>query len=124
MICLGMTINGKYAIASVIKPNGPFGIVLKPSVFIPYLDKNIQGCEDVYQHYVQWDSIEDSKIGVLDYLCYTWRAGHHRTKTNVNSRKVVMDALKQHQFKKENVRNALINFRGNHIVWYTASPTC
>ena len=84
MICLGMTINGKYAIASVIKPN----------------------------------------VGVLDYLCYTWRAGHHRTKTNVNSRKVVMDALKQHQFKKENVRNALINFRGNHIVWYTASPTC
>ena len=122
MICLGMTMNGKYVIASVIDPNGPMGMVLKPSIFVPYLDKNVQGCEDVYQHFVQWDSVEDSKIGVLDYLCYTWRPGNHRTTTNVNSRKVVMDALKQHQFKKENVRNTLINFRGNHISWYTASP--
>lgn len=124
MICLGLKLNNRYVIASVESPNGSWGVVVKPSVFVTYLDKNIQGCEDVYQHFVQWDSIEDSKIGVLDYLCYTWKAGHHCAKTNVNSRKVVMDALKQHRFKKENVRNTLINFRGDHIVWYTASPTC
>lgn len=124
MICLGLKIINRYVIASVESPIGSWGVVVKPSVFVPYLDKNVQGCEDVYQHYVQWDSVEDSKIGVLDYFCYVWRPGHHRTTTNVNSRGVVMDALKQHQFKKENARNALINFRGNHIVWYTASPTC
>ena len=48
MICLGLKIVSRYAIASVESPNGSWGVVVKPSVFVPYLDKNVQGCEDVY----------------------------------------------------------------------------
>ena len=107
IICLGLKLNNRYVIASVESPNGSWGVVVKPSVFVPYLDKNIQGCEDVYQHFVQWDSVEPTRIGQLDYLCYVWWYGGHIAKTSLNSKTCVMDALKSHQFKHDYVREAL-----------------
>ena len=118
IICLGWMCYGKKRIADITSPNGPFGICIKPEKFVPYINRNIQRCEDVYQHFVQFDSIDEDKIGQLDYVCYSWWGKGHRASTKENSRKVVMDALKNYHFKHQYVVEELRNFRGDHIVWY------
>lgn len=107
MINIGWTGPKGYQIANIEFPHGPWGKVIKPNVYIPFIQKNIQRGEDKYVHYLLYDSIDDKRIGDLDWNCYQYVEGLN-VSTYFSSRvDWVVGELRKHKFKKQYLEESL-----------------
>ena len=120
IINLGWTQRGEYSVAKLGWPIGLPGRVIKPNVYVPAIDKNIPFGNDVYTHFIMFDSVPDEKIGYLDYNCYIYpNPGKHRNNTDktINVPVEIGKALMTHKFKKQSVITTLMTTRASTGKW-------
>lgn len=104
VINIGWTCKGTYYVSRLGWPVGLPGRVIRPSVYVPGLGKNIPMGNDVYSHFVMFDTVPGDKIGYLDYNCYVYpKAGRH-INDSIKSMDVPREigmGLMSHRFQKQ-----------------------
>jgi hypothetical protein len=99
IINIGWTFNGEYSVARVGWPVGLPGRVIRSNVYVQAPKLNLPRGNDVYPHFVMFDTVDDFKIGKLDYKCYICpKPGRHQNNTlkNLNVPKEIGKLLKTH----------------------------
>ena len=116
MVYVGISKGGKFVQSGTNYPIGPYGAVVRQGYFVSYRRENLQGCEDVYQHLVQIDSVEPDEISYIDSICYVMeKMGFHRVRSKVGtSFKFMSKLISSLKFKQ---RHTLVALKFVDDIW-------
>ena len=110
IINVGITYCGKYSVGKVGWPIASWGRIIKPCAYVSSPSRNIPHGNDVYAHFVMFDTVEDAHIGEFNRNCYVCpKNGMHRNNTekNMNVFTTIGEYLMQHDFKKKSVIDSM-----------------
>lgn len=119
MINIGFRFYSKYHISRRLNWPAPWTKIIRTQKFVHFLDKRIHVGEDVYQHFVLIDSIDDNRIGNFNRLCYVFpKPGHHISKKKDEKTDDARDiglGLMEHVFRKPKAVEVLMSDKGKWI---------
>lgn len=117
MINIGFNFCSGYHINCRLNWPAPWTNIIRTVKYVHFLDKNIH-CEDVYQHFITVDVVDDDKIGNFNRLCYVVpQAGLHKNTVSLkqNIAREIGLGLMEHVFRKPKVVELFMSDKGKWI---------
>ena len=119
MISIGFEFYSKYHINRGLNWPASWTKIIRSQKFVHFLNERIHVGEDVYQHFVLIDSIDDNRIGNFNRLCYVCpKPGRHISKISNHKNdwgKMIGVGLMEHVFRKPKVVEVLMSDKGKWL---------
>lgn len=126
LVNVGFMWGGRYILSGLLVPHALWGVVVKSSIFVPFMEDRISNGEDIYVHFILFDKVDDDKIGYFDHNCYLYSGDHYHiisTAREQRNKDMVKDGLSKHKFRKKDLENFLFNEFNYAKKWLGFEPS-